>query len=81
MLAGILVVVAVVVAITVPKIRRPIAARIAEARPALRVVRSPIKLAGLLGGNFVAQFLLALVLGFDRARVRPERDARRAAAP
>ena len=62
-LVGVLVVVAVVVALTVPKIRRPIAARFAEARPALAVIRSPIKLAGLLGGNFVAQFLLALVLG------------------
>ena len=62
-LVGILVVAAVVVAFTVPKIRRPIAARIAEARPALAVIRSPIKLAGLLGGNFVAQFLLALILG------------------
>ena len=27
------------------------------------MIRSPIKLAGLLGGNFVAQFLLALILG------------------
>ncbi len=62
-LLGIVVVAAVVIALTVPKIRRPIAARLAEARPALAVIRSPIKLAGLLGGNFVAQFLLALVLG------------------
>jgi uncharacterized membrane protein YbhN (UPF0104 family) len=62
-LIGILVVAAVVIALTIPKIRRPIAARIAEARPALAVIRSPIKLAGLLGGNFVAQFLLALILG------------------
>jgi uncharacterized membrane protein YbhN (UPF0104 family) len=62
-LVGILVVIAVIVAITVPRIRRPIATRIAEARPALAVIRSPIKLAGLLGGNFVAQFLLAIVLG------------------
>ena len=62
-LVGVLVVGAVVVAVTVPKIRRPIAARIAEARPALAVIRSPIKLAGLLGGNFVGQLLLALVLG------------------
>ena len=62
-LVGIVVVAAVVVAFTVPKIRRPIAGKIAEARPALAVIRSPIKLAGLLGGNFVAQFLLALILG------------------
>ena len=63
LLVGILVLIAVIVAITVPRIRRPIATRIAEARPALAVIRSPIKLAGLLGGNFVAQFLLAIVLG------------------
>jgi len=62
-LVGLLVVAAVVIALTVPRIRRPIAARIAEARPALAVIRSPVKLAGLLGGNFVAQLLLALVLG------------------
>jgi uncharacterized membrane protein YbhN (UPF0104 family) len=62
-LIGILLVVAAVVAFTVPKIRRPIAGKIAEARPAFSVIRSPIKLAGLLGGNFVAQFLLALILG------------------
>ena len=62
-LVGILLVVAAVVALTVPKIRRPIAAKIAEARPALAVIRSPIKLAGLLGGNFAAQFLPALILG------------------
>jgi uncharacterized membrane protein YbhN (UPF0104 family) len=62
-LVGVLAVGAVVVAFTVPKIRRPIAARIGEARPALAVIRSPIKLAGLLGGNFVAQLLLAVILG------------------
>jgi len=62
-LVGIVAVAAVVIALTVPKIRRPISARIAEARPALAVIRSPIKLAGLLGGNFVAQLLLAIVLG------------------
>jgi uncharacterized membrane protein YbhN (UPF0104 family) len=54
----------VITAIAVPGFRRPIAARLAEARPALRVVRSPVKLAGLFGGNFVAQLLLAVVLGF-----------------
>ncbi|HET8525461.1 MAG TPA: lysylphosphatidylglycerol synthase transmembrane domain-containing protein [Actinomycetota bacterium] len=62
-LVGLLALVAVVVALTVPRIRGPIAARVAEARPALVVVRSPIKLAGLVGGNFAAQLLLAIVLG------------------
>lgn len=63
LLAGVLLVAGLAVAVMVPRIRTPIAARFSEARPALAVVRSPIKLAGLLGGNFVAQFLLALVLG------------------
>jgi uncharacterized membrane protein YbhN (UPF0104 family) len=62
-LAGILVVVAIIVAITVPKIWRPIAAKLSEARPVLRVVRSPTKLTLILGGNLVAQLLLAIVLG------------------
>jgi uncharacterized membrane protein YbhN (UPF0104 family) len=62
-LAGVLLSVVIVVALTIPRIRNPIRARVAEARPALRVIRSPVKLAGLLGGNFTAQFLLAIVLG------------------
>jgi uncharacterized membrane protein YbhN (UPF0104 family) len=62
-LAGILLVVLIAVALMIPRIRNPIRAHVAEARPALRVIRSPIKLAGLLGGNFTAQFLLAIVLG------------------
>ncbi len=62
-LAGILLLVVIVVALMIPRIRNPIRAHVAEARPALRVIRSPVKLAGLLGGNFTAQFLLAIVLG------------------
>ncbi len=62
-LAGTLLLVVIAVALMIPRIRNPIRARVAEARPALRVIRSPIKLAGLLGGNFTAQFLLAIVLG------------------
>jgi uncharacterized membrane protein YbhN (UPF0104 family) len=62
-LAGVLLLVVILVALTIPRIRNPIRARVAEARPALRVIRSPVKLAGLLGGNFTAQFLLAIVLG------------------
>ena len=42
-------------------------------------IRSPIKLAGLFGGNFVAQLLLAVVLGFT-VIARAERDAGRVAA-
>ena len=62
-LAGVLLLVVIVVALMIPRIRNPIRASIAEATPALRVIRSPVKLAGLLGGNFTAQFLLAIVLG------------------
>jgi uncharacterized membrane protein YbhN (UPF0104 family) len=62
-LAGILLLVVIGVALMIPRIRNPIRARVTEARPALRVIRSPIKLAGLLGGNFTAQFMLAIVLG------------------
>ena len=62
-LAGILLLVLIAVALMIPRIRNPIRAHVAEARPALRVIRSPVKLAGLLGGNFTAQFLLAIVLG------------------
>jgi uncharacterized membrane protein YbhN (UPF0104 family) len=62
-LVAILLVLVIVVAFTVPKIRRPIAGKFAEARPALAVVRSPIKLLGLLGGNFAAQLMLTIILG------------------
>jgi uncharacterized membrane protein YbhN (UPF0104 family)/tRNA A-37 threonylcarbamoyl transferase component Bud32 len=62
-LASVLLLVVIVVALTIPRIRNPIRARVAEARPALRAIRSPVKLAGLLGGNLTAQFLLAIVLG------------------
>ena len=62
-LAGVLLLVLIAIALMIPRIRNPIRAHVAEARPALRVIRSPIKLAGLLGGNFTAQFLLAIVLG------------------
>ncbi len=63
--AAILLVVAVIVALSVRRIRRMIAARFDEARPALRVLRSPRRLAEMLGGNLVAQVLLAIVLGLS----------------
>lgn len=62
-LAAILVIVAIIVAVSVPKIRRPIAEKASEAKPALAVVRSPTKVALLLSGNAAAQLLLAIVLG------------------
>jgi uncharacterized membrane protein YbhN (UPF0104 family) len=59
----ILVVVLVAVAVLVPRVRRVIGPRLAEAGEALRVVRSPTKVAELFGGNLLAQLILAMVLG------------------
>jgi uncharacterized membrane protein YbhN (UPF0104 family) len=59
----ILVVVLAAAAVLVPRIRRLLAPRLAEAGEALRVVRSPTKVTELFGGNLVAQMILAMVLG------------------
>jgi uncharacterized membrane protein YbhN (UPF0104 family) len=59
----ILVVILIAVAVLVPRVRRLIAPRLAEAGEALRVVRSPTKVGELLGGNLLAQVILAMVLG------------------
>jgi uncharacterized membrane protein YbhN (UPF0104 family) len=59
----ILVVIVVAVAVLIPRVRRLIRPRLAEAGEALRVVRSPTKVAELLGGNLLAQVILAMVLG------------------
>ena len=59
----ILAVIAIALAVLVPRVRRIIAPRLAEAGEALRVVRSPTKVVELLGGNLVAQVILAMVLG------------------
>jgi len=59
----ILVVTLAAVAVLVPRIRRLIAPRIAEAGEAFGVVRSPTKVAELFGGNLLAQVILAVVLG------------------
>ena len=56
-------VILVVAAIFVPRIRRLIAPHLAEARTAARVFREPMKLLQLFGGNMVAQLLLAGILG------------------
>jgi uncharacterized membrane protein YbhN (UPF0104 family) len=59
----ILVVILIAIAALVPRVRRVIAPHLAEAGEALRVVRSPTKVAELLGGNLLAQVILAMVLG------------------
>jgi uncharacterized membrane protein YbhN (UPF0104 family) len=59
----ILVVVGLAVAVFVPRVRRMIAPRLAEAGEAIRVLRSPTKVFELFAGNLVAQVILAVVLG------------------
>jgi uncharacterized membrane protein YbhN (UPF0104 family) len=61
-IAGVLVVVLLVVLVSVPRVRRFVAARAADSRVALRVLRSPRKVGQLLSGNLVAQALQALAL-------------------
>jgi len=58
----ILCVVAVAVAVFVPKVRKAIAPRLADAREALRVLKTPTKVLQLFLGNLVAQVILAIVL-------------------
>ena len=62
-LGVVVVVILVVAAIFVPRIRRLIAPHLAEARSAARVLREPLKLLQLFGGNMAAQLLLAGILG------------------
>jgi uncharacterized membrane protein YbhN (UPF0104 family) len=59
----VVVVILVVAALFVPRIRRLIAPHLAEARTAARVFREPMKLLQLFGGNLTAQLLLAGILG------------------
>ena len=62
-LGAVVVVILVVAAMFVPRIRRSIAPHLTEARTAVRVLREPMKLVQLFGGNFAAQVLLAALLG------------------
>ena len=62
-LGAVVVVILVVAAFFVPRIRRLIAPHLAEARTAARVLREPLKLLQLFGGNMAAQLLLAGILG------------------
>jgi uncharacterized membrane protein YbhN (UPF0104 family) len=64
-LGAVVVVILVVAAMFVPKIRRLIAPHLSEARTAARVLREPMKLLQLFGGNFAAQLLLAALLGLS----------------
>jgi uncharacterized membrane protein YbhN (UPF0104 family)/tRNA A-37 threonylcarbamoyl transferase component Bud32 len=62
-MGAVVVVILVVAAFFVPRIRRLIAPHLAEARTAARVLREPLKLLQLFGGNMAAQLLLAGILG------------------
>lgn len=48
---------------TVPRYRENLRAQVSAGRAALRVLRSPVKLLMLFGGNLGAQVLLAIILG------------------
>jgi uncharacterized membrane protein YbhN (UPF0104 family) len=54
---------AVIVALAVPRIRAMVRGRVADLATALRVLRSPTKVALILLGNLAAQLLLAVILG------------------
>jgi uncharacterized membrane protein YbhN (UPF0104 family) len=62
-LGAVVVVILVVAAMFVPRIRRLIAPHLTEARTAARVLQEPLKLLQLFGGNMAAQLLLAGLLG------------------
>jgi uncharacterized membrane protein YbhN (UPF0104 family) len=73
-LAVVLLVVGVIVALAVPRYRAivkeaipryraNVRAQLSSGAAALRVLRSPLKLAFLFGGNLVAQIVLAVILG------------------
>ncbi len=74
LLAGMLLVVGVIVALTIPRYRAAIKtaipryrenlrAQLAAGAKALRVLRSPSKVAMLFLGNLIAQLMLAMILG------------------
>jgi uncharacterized membrane protein YbhN (UPF0104 family) len=51
------------IAVAVPRMRRMLKDRVAEARETLGVLRQPTKLAQLFGGNLASHIALAMVLG------------------
>ena len=63
MVGAVVIVILIVTAVFVPRIRRMIAPHLAGARNAARVLREPGKLLQLFGGNIVTQLLLAGLLG------------------
>jgi uncharacterized membrane protein YbhN (UPF0104 family) len=65
LIGGAIVLILAVIAILVPRVRRMIAPHLAEAKRAAGVLRQPLKLLQLFGGNLAAQLMLAVVLGLS----------------
>lgn len=63
MVALVLLGLAVIVAVAVPRIRAVVRGRVADLAVALRALRSPSKVALIFLGNLAAQILLAAILG------------------
>ncbi len=78
-IGAIVLLILVVVAVFIPRVRRMIAPHLSEARDSARVLREPVKLLQLFGGNFAAQLMLAVVLGLCLRAFGEQRDAGRAA--
>lgn len=62
-IGAIVLVILVVAAVLIPRVRRMITPHLTEAKESARVLRQPVKLLQLFGGNFAAQVMLAVVLG------------------
>ena len=62
-IGAIVLVILAVAAVLIPRVRRMIAPHLTEAKESARVLRQPVKLLQLFGGNFAAQLMLAVVLG------------------
>ena len=63
LIGGAILLILAVVAVLIPRVRRLIAPHMEEAKTAARVLRQPLKLLQLFGGNLTAQVMLAVVLG------------------
>jgi uncharacterized membrane protein YbhN (UPF0104 family) len=61
-IVGLVLILLVIGALAVPKVRALVRAKVSEATSVLRVLRSPSKLALLIGGNVAARIVLAAIL-------------------
>jgi uncharacterized membrane protein YbhN (UPF0104 family) len=65
LVGGAILLILAVIAVFVPRVRKMIAPHLEEAKTSARVLRQPLKLLELFGGNFAAQVMLAVVLGLS----------------